>query len=139
MMKSFLSILVGWVALGLLPALPVYATSLVAVDDSVLSAISGKGNDSQLLGDSSLFIEGGDGNVQVGYFQWDDNHGADASNHKGANDQSGANNAAQANVVSSSNSITWGTYAAGIYVSAGDVSDAGVEQEAWSTMFVGGF
>jgi len=120
-------------------ALPVHA-GMVAVSDSDLAAISGKDNTSSLLGDSSL-TQGGDnlnGNVNIGYFQWDDNHSADASDHKGANDASGTTSAVQQNVVGSINAISWGAIASANYVS-GTTSDQGVEQEAWATLYVGGF
>jgi hypothetical protein len=120
-------------------ALPVHA-GMVAVSDSDLAAVSGKDNTSSLFGDSSL-TQGGDnlnGNINIGYFQWDDNHSADASDHKGANDASGSASAVQQNVVGSINAISWGALASANYVS-GDTSDAGVEQEAWATLYVGGF
>jgi hypothetical protein len=120
-------------------ALPVHA-GMVAVSDSDLAAISGKDNTSSLLGDSSL-TQGGDdqnGDVTIGYFQWSDDHSADASDHKGANDASGSTSAVQANVVSEINAISWGALASANYVS-GDTTDAGVDQEAWATLFVGGF
>jgi hypothetical protein len=120
-------------------ALPVHA-GMVAVSDTDLAAISGKDNTSSLLGDSTL-TQGGDdlnGNVNIGYFQWDDNHSADASDHKGANDASGTTSAVQQNVVGSINAISWGAIASANYVS-GTTSDQGVEQEAWATLYVGGF
>ena len=120
-------------------ALPVHA-GMVEVSDSDLAAISGKDNTSSLFGDSSL-TQGGDnqnGDVTIGYFQWDDNHSADASDHKGANDASGSTSSVQANVVSSINAISWGAIASANYVS-GTTSDQGVDQEAWATLYVGGF
>jgi hypothetical protein len=53
--------------------------------------------------------------------------------------QSGENSVVQQNVVASDNAISWGAYAAGLYVSAGVVADAGVDQEAWARLFIGGF
>jgi hypothetical protein len=120
-------------------ALPVHA-GMMAVSDSDLAAISGKDNTSSLLGDSTL-NQGGDnlnGNINVGYYQWNDNHSQDQSDHKGANDASGSASAVQQNVVASINAISWGAIATANYVS-GTTSDAGVEQEAWATLYVGGF
>jgi hypothetical protein len=134
---NFLMI-VGVLAVALW-AMPVHA-AMVAVDDSDLSAISGKSNINTILGSSALTIgsDGSNGNIQVGYFQWDDNHANDNSNHKGANDQSGSVTAVQENVVADTNAISWGAYAAGIYISTGG-GTGDVDQEAWATLFIGGF
>lgn len=117
-------------------ALPIQA-EMVSVGDSELSAISGKDNSNTDAG--SLTILGGDGNIQVGYYQWNDVHSADASNNKGGNNQSGSASAVQQNVLAEINAISWGALAQGLYVSAGNVTDTGVDQEAWATLFIGGF
>lgn len=120
-------------------ALPVRA-GMMSVSDSDLAAITGKDNTSTIEG-ASLLTQGNEssnGDINVGYYQWSDNHSADASDHKGANDQSGANSAVQQNVVADFNAISWGAYAQANYVS-GDVVDAGIDQEAWATLYVGGF
>jgi hypothetical protein len=127
--------------------LPVQA-DMVSVGDTELAAISGKALDtqannanlSQILGTSSLTIgaDGSNGNVQIGYYQWNDDHNAETSDHKGANDQSGDTSAVQGNVVATVNAINWGAYAGATYIS-GDVADNGVAQEAWATLFIGGF
>jgi hypothetical protein len=147
-MKKLTTILsiVGVFAVALW-VLPVQA-EMVSVGDTELAAISGKAlstqdnnaNLSQLLGDSSLTVgaDGSNGNVQIGYYQWNDDHSTETSNHKGANDQSGDNSAVQGNVVATVNAINWGAYAGVSYIS-GDVVDAGVEQESWATLYIGGF
>jgi hypothetical protein len=121
-------------------ALPVHA-GMMAVSDSDLAAITGKDNAATVNGDGNI-LQGGDdqnGDVVVGILQWDDTHTGDLSNHKGANDQGGSSSQVQNNVTASINAISWGALASANYVSAGAVADAGVDQEAWATLYVGGF
>lgn len=125
-------------------ALPVQA-EMVSVGDSELSAISGKADgrtsDNTNTGAGNLLIgaDASNGNIQVGYYQWNDNHSTDASTNKGGNNQSGATSAVQQNVVAETNAISWGAFADASYISSGNVVDNGVDQESWSTLFIGGF
>jgi hypothetical protein len=146
-MKKLLTVLmfVGVLAVALW-ALPIQA-EMVSVGDSELSAISGKadglsGNANDNLntgaGSLTLLIDGGNGDIQLGYYQWNDNHSTDASDNKGGNNQSGSASVVQQNVTALTNAISWGAYAAGVYT-AGDGTSADVDQEAWATLFIGGF
>jgi hypothetical protein len=133
---------------------------MVAVGDSDLAAISGKaGNVASISGndDLSQSANAANGNVQIGYFQWDDLHTADSSNQKGANffdsgDGANAGNKAQQNVVAVINEINWGaaansatnlgelTLSTGSLAGGGTGSAAGaVDVETWGTLFIGGF
>jgi hypothetical protein len=112
-----------------------------SIGDEALDAIAGKANTSSVGGTDTTSITtgvGANGNVQVGYYQWDDTHATDGSLNKGANDQSGATSNVQSNVVSTLNVIAWGA-AAG--VSTVNTADIGVDQvsESWATLYVGGF
>jgi len=122
----------------MLCVIPVQA-EMLSVADSDLAAITGKDNASTLTGTSSLTqgVDGSNGNITVGYFQWNDDHSTDQSNHKGANDQSGAASAVQANVVSALNGITWGAYAA-VNTTAASIGNS-FDSETWATLYVGGF
>jgi hypothetical protein len=122
----------------LLCVIPVQA-EMLSVADSDLAAITGKDNTSTLGGTSSLTqgVDGSNGNVTIGYFQWSDDHTGDLSDHKGANDQSGSTSLVQANVVSALNGITWGAYAA-VNTTAASIG-ADFDSETWATLYVGGF
>jgi len=109
----------------LVMALPVWAAPL-AVSDADLAGISGKdiadlssaGAGGSILDLSSTNKDQGSGvgigmtsaNVQYGSFDWNDDHSADGSDHKGANDISGVDTTAQQNVVATDNVINWGAY-----------------------------
>jgi hypothetical protein len=126
--------------LAMAVALPASAGTQ-ALGDEALDAITGKSNTASFTGNDTLTITAGNssaGNVQVGYYQWDDTHATDGSLNKGANDQSGATSNVQANVVSVLNIIGWGAAA---QVSTINSADIGVDQatESWATLYVGGF
>jgi hypothetical protein len=112
----------------LVMALPVWAAPL-AVSDADLAGITGKdvadlsydGTASAVPGpvvtlsstnkcDAATCIGMTSGNMQLGSFSWTDDHSADASDHKGANDISGTDTTAQQNVVATDNVINWGAY-----------------------------
>jgi len=131
-------------ALAVLMVAPVYAAKQ-SLGDNALDGITGKGdNTSTITGNSSLIgrmggtTAGDAGSVQVGYYQWNDDHSTDGSDHKGANDQSGANSGVQANVTASINTLLWG---AGAQVSTINTASVGGTQdtESWGTMYLGGF
>jgi hypothetical protein len=116
---------------------------MVAVGDSDLATISGKANFASLAGTDDLVqgADGSNGNVQVGYFQWDDDHSTDQSNQKASNDFSseGGANAAQQNVTGVINEINWGA-AANSATNVGSLTTSGdVDIETWGTLFIGGF
>jgi hypothetical protein len=116
---------------------------MVAVGDSDLATISGKANLASIAGTDAL-LQGADnsnGNVQVGYFQWDDDHSTDQSNQKGSNifSSEGGANAAQQNVTGVINEINWGA-AANSASNVGSLTTSGdVDIETWGTLYIGGF
>lgn len=124
-------------------AMPGFSAPTV-VGDEALDSISGKAasNTDTITGNSAVTLSTGDGsngNVQVGYFQWNDDHGGDLSDHKGANDTSGQSSAVQQNVSATLNIFGWG--AAAQVSSLNNTSTIGGDQiaESWGTLFVGGF
>ena len=148
-MKASWSILGGLAVLALLLVVPVHA-EFASLSDSDLNGITGKAaNNSLDLGTSSLTesIGNGDANIQVGHYQWNDNHAADTTNQKAANyfdsgalgcSGPGLGNQAQANVVGNINVITWGATGNGNLVSS-QISAAGFTNMDYATMVVGGF
>jgi len=138
-MKTKMITLASAAALTMSLALPVYAGSQTMSDDA-LDAIAGKSNTSSTLGvdSSSVTATAANGNVQVGYYQWDDLHTNDASINKGGNVQSGSNSQVQQNVASTLNVLAWGAAAGAATVNTADIGgDQNVE--SWATMYIGGF
>ena len=113
MKKSMLGILA---VLALLVAGPVQA-EVTSVSDSDLDAVSGKG----------------DATVSFGTYSWTDNHGTDASNHKGALDNQGVIALDGANAAN-----VWGAYA-GANSAASLGSGGNIAADATANLAVGGF
>lgn len=125
---------------GIAAALPASAAPL-AISDSQLDTVSGKANVSTVGGTDSTAITGVigvAGNVQVGYYQWDDDHGGDLSTNKGGNVQSGNNSMVQQNATVAANQMAWGGASQSITVNN---SDVGNDQKltSWWIMYLGGF
>jgi len=130
--------------------LPVQA-GMVAVDDSVLAGISGKNNTSGVGVLTQSADTSANGNVQVGYYQWDDNHNLDGTAQKAANffTSEGGSNQAQQNVTAVINEINWGaaansatnvgTISSGSIQGVGDIATGVVDIETWGTLYIGGF
>jgi len=97
-MKTNMLTLASAAALTMSMALPVYAGTTV-LSDAALDAVSGKANTSTVAGTDTTSITGStlNGNIQVGYYQWDDDHSGDKSTNKGGNLQSGNNSQVQQN------------------------------------------
>jgi hypothetical protein len=126
---SFVGILA--VALWVLPV----TAEMALIGDSDLASISGKENSMGCAcGNPDV---GTDGNIQINAYTWQDNHSADQSDHKGANDQSGDNSQVQQTFVGQLNAITWGAYAA---ITSTAVTIGGDQLgESWATLYLGGF
>jgi hypothetical protein len=121
-------------------ALPAYASPL-AVSDSQLDNVSGKDNTSTVAGTDTTTVSGLSsvaGNVQVGYYQWDDNHSADSSTNKGGNVQSGNNSMVQQNAAVAANQMAWGGASQSITTNNADIG-ANQELTSWWIMYLGGF
>lgn len=130
-------------AVAMLLATPAYAAKQ-SISDHALDGIVGKGdNVSTITGNSSLIGEMGHGgsdggSVQVGYYQWSDDHSTDGSDHKGANDQSGAHSNVQAHIDAVENTLAWGGASQAVTVNTASIGGDQVVQ-SWWTMYLGGF
>ena len=121
-------------------ALPAFAGPL-ALSDSQLDSVSGKANVSTVGGTDTTTISGlvsTSGNVQVGYYQWDDNHSGDSSTNKGGNVQSGSNSMVQQNASVMANQMAWGGASQSITTNNADIG-ANQELTSWWIMYLGGF
>lgn len=79
-------------------------------------------------------------NILFGWYQWQDDHSGDLSNHKGANDQNGTNNATQQNVTATVNSLAWGWISQNNLTNGKVVTLSGPELNmAYGVTAVGGF
>ena len=137
-MKSIASLVAGLAAATLLSA-PVYAAK-VALDDEDLDAVSGMDNSAFVGGSSysSVSATNANGNIQVGFFQWDDNHSADTSTNKGANVQSGDFSQVQQNATAMTNALAWGAVAQAVTNNAATIG-GNQRVESWAVLFIGGF
>jgi len=124
-MKTFSSMWVGIGMLALLLAVPVWA-EMAVVSDSDLGSITGKDNT----------LENGSADIQIDGFVWADNHAADVSNHKGANDQSGTVSNVQGLVKGQANVINWGAAAQNALVATGEIT--GTQENMSYGVFAGG-
>jgi hypothetical protein len=138
-MKTNMLTLASAAALTMSLALPVYAGT-TALSDAALDAVSGKANTSTVGGSDNTAITGStlNGNVQVGYYQWDDNHAGDKSQNKGGNLQSGDNSQVQQNGAALANTLAWGAVAQSVTTSKADIGNDQT-MESWATMYIGGF
>lgn len=126
-------------ACAVLSTVPAYADKHT-IGDKALDHITGKANSTTISGSNSLTMgmTADHGSVQVGYYQWDDSHQSDASNHKGANDQSGNHSMVQENVTAILNSLAWGGPAQLSTVNAASVA-GNQNNTSWWIMYLGGF
>jgi hypothetical protein len=139
-MKTNMLTLASAAALTMSLALPVYAAT-TSVSDEALDAIAGKDNLSTTAGTDSTTITGStlNGNIQVGYYQWADEHGADASTNKGGNIQSGSDSMVQQNAAVEANTLAWGAVAQSVTTNTDSTIGADQVMESWATLYVGGF
>jgi len=130
----------GLAAAGALLSMPVYAAGLKALDDSALSQVTGKNNVSSFGAADTLTMTNStsNGDVSVGYYQWEDTHTGDTSDHKGANNQSGNNSVVQQNVGGEVNTLLWGA-GAQVTTTNATLTAASIDSESWGTMYLGGF
>ena len=138
-MKTNMLTLASAAALTMSLALPVYAGTTV-LSDEALDAVSGKANVSTVGGTDTTSITGStlNGNIQVGYYQWDDNHSGDKSTNKGGNLQSGNNSAVQQNGSAAANTLAWGAVSQSVTTNNADIGQTQA-MESWATMYIGGF
>jgi len=139
-MKTKMLTLASAAALTLSVVMPVYAGT-TALSDEALDAVSGKANNSSTVGVDTTSVTGAatiNGNVQVGYYQWDDLHDGDGSINKGGNVQSGDSSTVQQNASALANTLAWGAVSQAITDNAADIG-ADQNVESWATLYVGGF
>jgi hypothetical protein len=138
-MKTNMLTLASAAALTMAISAPVIAAP-TALSDAALDAVSGKANTATVGGANDTSVTGStlNGNVQVGFYQWYDNHTADGSTNKGGNLQSGNNSQVQQNGKAIANTLAWGAVAQSV---TNNQADIGGEQvmEDWATMYIGGF
>jgi hypothetical protein len=139
-MKTNMLTLASAAALTMTLALPAFAAP-TAVSDSALDAIAGKDNTSTVGGSDNTTITGStlNGNIQVGYYQWADEHGQDTSTDKGGNIQSGSDSKVQANATVEANTLAWGAVAQSITTNTASTIGSNQAMESWATLYVGGF
>jgi hypothetical protein len=139
-MKTNMLTLASVAALTMSMAVPVYAGT-TALTDEALDAVSGKSNSSFVGAGDNTLVNGSsaNGNIQVGYYQWDDNHSGDSSTNKGGNIQSGDNSMVQQNANVTANTLAWGAVAQSITENVGAAIGNDQVIEDWATMYIGGF
>jgi hypothetical protein len=112
------------------------------VSDSQLDAISGTDNVSTVGSTDSTSVIAGigvGGNIQVGYFQWEDNHEQDNSTNKGGNIQSGDESQVQQAAIVNANGIAWGGMSDSVTINADSPIGGTQKLESWWIMYIGGF
>jgi hypothetical protein len=138
-MKTNMLTLASAAALTMSMAVPAFAGT-TALTDEALDAVSGKANTASVVGNATTSVTGStlNGNIQVGYYQWDDDHTTDGSTNKGGNLQSGNNSQVQQNGTATANTLAWGAVAQSITTNNADIGNDQVVED-WATMYIGGF
>jgi hypothetical protein len=137
--KLIAFVVAGMIAAAVLPA-PAFAEKVI-VSDQTLDTITGAANNTSFIaGAETSTISGSNmnGSIQVGFFQWDDNHAADRSLNKGANIQSGIASQVQQNANVIANALAWGVVSQSVTINNADIAGSQTT-ESWAVMFVGGF
>jgi hypothetical protein len=113
-----------------------------AISDSALDAIAGKANTaggaSATVGISALYT-GSDAsaNIQLGFYQWGDDHSTDGSQVKGGNQTDGTTSNVQAGAVVQNNAFFWGGLGQNNLTATG--IGTGSSNMAYGTFANGGF
>jgi hypothetical protein len=139
-MKTNMLTMASAAALTMSLALPVHAAT-TALSDAALDAVSGKANSSTVGSSDNTTVSATttvNGNIQVGYYQWDDNHAGDTSLNKGGNLQSGNNSAVQQNGTAITNTLAWGAVSQAVTNNTASIGSSQAV-ESWATMYIGGF
>ena len=137
---KLIALIVACIATTTLP----WTTALGAkfpLTDKELDAISGMANSVDIGNVNSSIISGVNmnGSIQVGSFQWSDNHAQDSSVDKGANNQSGINSQVQQNVTAVTNALAWGTVAQSVIINTNSPINGDQTVSSYAVMFIGGF
>ncbi len=135
-----LALIMAGMAAGTLVSAPLFADP-AALDDSSLDAVAGKANAYKFtttVGTSNTMGSDNSANIQFGYYQWSDDHSADASKVKGGNDISGVSSQVQQNATAANNAIFWGGWTANNIINTAPVASQQMNM-AYATMGAGGF
>ena len=137
-MKPIALVAAGMAAATLMSA-PVFAAK-VALNDDALDLVYGAANSSIIYGTSNSTVSAtnANGNIQIGSYQWDDDHSADSSANKGANIQSGDLSQVQQNASTVANALAWGTVSQSVTTNNADIGHD-QKSESWAVMYIGGF
>jgi hypothetical protein len=139
-MKTNMLTLASAAALTMSLAAPAFAGT-TALSDEALDAVAGKAGNTATVGgvnDTSVTGSTLNGNIQVGFYQWSDDHSADGSLNKGGNLQSGDNSQVQQFGSAIANTLAWGAVAQSVTDNQADIGGEQV-MEDWATMYIGGF
>lgn len=111
----------------------------VSLSDDALAGISGKDNVASFASTNiNVTNTNGSNDVQVGFYQWADDHSADGSNEKGGASANGDNSHVQANVQSLNNAYGWG-WAGQYNTTVGGSVTGHFVTTSWCAMYVGGY
>jgi len=138
-MKPIALVAAGMAAATLLLSAPAFAAKVV-LSDAALDSVFGAANNVFVGGadNSTVSATNANGNIQIGSYQWDDNHSADSSVNKGANVQSGDFSQVQQNATAVANALAWGTVSQSVITNSADVGHD-QKSESWAVMYIGGF
>lgn len=123
---------------------PAFAAK-TALDDGALGKVSGKADNAFTFGntsvsDTTITNTNTKDVISFGWFQWNDHHGTDTSDHKGANDQSGVTSSVQQAAVAQVNGLTWGWSSQNLLTNGDTTTLTGTELNmAYGATVVGGF
>jgi fructose 1,6-bisphosphatase len=110
-MKPITLVVAGIAAATLLSA-PSFAAK-VSMSDTALDGVTGMANnDYTFSSDSTATLNlssDASANIQFDWYQWTDDHSADTSSNKGANDQSCSASQVQQSITGSANALIWGS------------------------------
>ena len=111
-----------------------------SVSDDALDSIAGKGNNTATFTSTAIGVTlaSGNGDVQIGFYQWNDDHNTDSSYAKGGNTANGTSSNVQNGVTSLNNIFGWGA-AAQVATTVGGALAGTFDSESWGTLMVGGF
>ena len=140
MKKKSITFVVSAMAAATLLSAPVFAAKL-PLSNTDLDAVSGAANNLYVgsSADSTVNGSNANGNIQVAYFQWDDNHSHDQSINKGGNIQNDDQSEVQMNATVEANALAWGAIAQSITTNTRSPIGGEQKTETWAILFIGGF
>jgi hypothetical protein len=143
-MKPIALVVAGMAAATLLTA-PVFAAK-TSLSDVEMDKVAGKNNTYSFASDSSATLSltnDASANIQFDWYQWTDNHSADGSYNKGANDQSGSSSLVQQNISGQANALIWGSAGQNVLTNTGVSGGTGIGNDqtnmSYGVFAAGGF